>query len=309
MIKVSKKILVFILILTFSSVFLLHINNVKANDKKSTYSVIPLLSGLPVEKGSSYFQLNVETYMHYNIPLLLNNNSNHSVRTQTIIKGSHTDDNGNISYTEKHSPLLSKVIGEHVMKYTLKPHSSKIVNYKLNIPPNVFKGTQLAGIITHFNSSNSKGINNSISYVNGISLTEHKMFSDVKKLSLKKLVYDHKNALYKLKINNNNPLLFQHLKVKIIISGNHSKIYKFNDVNIAPNSNFNFVLPTKNLNANLNDIDIIFNGKIVNKKNNFKFNDDNPYIIKTIYFVTVMISMILFIIILLKGIDKYEKYE
>lgn len=180
--KNVKKTLLFILMVAFSSVFLLHTFNDAKADAKLTYSVSPLLSGLPVENDSGYFQLRVMPGTHYDIPLLISNDTNNSINSITYIKGAKTADNGNIIYNKDKFPILSNVISKHIIKNKLGPHSSKIINYSLNTPQKKFKGTQLSGIITRFyTNSNSEGINNSISYINGLSLTEYNIKNDVKK--------------------------------------------------------------------------------------------------------------------------------
>lgn len=105
--------------------------------------------------------------------------------------------------------------------------------------------------------------------------------------------------MYKLRMNNNNPLLFQHLKAKIIINGKNSKTYKFNDVSIAPNSTFNFYLPTKDLDAKLNDISIYLNNKSI------QFNDKNDNF-NFIWLILIIIFILLFIIIAIKRGLKHD---
>ncbi|TPR42845.1 DUF916 domain-containing protein [Apilactobacillus micheneri] len=241
--------------------------NANASEKYN-YSSVPLLSGLPVDTNSSYFKLNVDSYTHYDIPLLITNNTNHYVKTKTYIRGASTTEDGNISYNKINNPVSKQIINKHVIATTLKPHSNKVIKYKLYTNQDEFKGTQLAGIVTLFYKDGTKGINNNVSYTNGLELTEKRKKLDIHKLSFDRFYYDDNNHAYKIKIRNKTPELFNNMNIKVVVNNSSfSRTYRLKNISVTPNSSFYIKMPVQDAKIHKDDLNIFINNKNIFSSN------------------------------------------
>lgn len=292
---------IFILLLCIFLIYIFNVNiNINANAKNDIY-VKPILSGLPIMNNSSYFNLKVEPNMHYDICLDVGNNTNKVVFASSLIKNASTSYNGNIIYnnlSKNANMLIHDINGKNLKKYIIKPFTHKIIKYRFYIDKNYIKGSKLGGVITTFDYKNSKkGITNSISYINGIALTEKNIEPNIKSLSIGSFKYSNKDHMYKLLINNFHSVLYRNLSIHLTGVNNSLNKY-FQNVNIAPNSSFYLNIPSFKNNISLNDVSVIINDKF-NINNHFSDVSINPVI--TIIFIFMFIMIVFIIKIFRRG--------
>ncbi|WP_181399141.1 WxL protein peptidoglycan domain-containing protein [Apilactobacillus micheneri] len=262
--------------------------------QKNNVSVRPMLSGLPIIKNSRYFNLSVEPNKHYNISLLVTNNTNKQLFFRSIIKNASTADNGNIVYnnlSHNNDMLLSGLVGKNLKFNTLKPFTQKVIRYNFYTKSNLFYGSKLGAVITTFyDVGNKKSIKNEVSYINGISLNEINLEPNLQKLSIGNYFYSDQNHGYMIQIKNPNSILYRHLQLDLKTNNDILK-KSFSDINIAPRSSFFLILPSNNKNVLLKNISVIVNHKLnLNKK----FNGNSFIRYKfLIFFISISIFLIL----------------
>ncbi|WP_157944953.1 WxL protein peptidoglycan domain-containing protein [Apilactobacillus micheneri] len=266
--------------------------------QKNNVSVRPMLSGLPIIKNSRYFNLSVEPNKHYNISLLVTNNTNKQLFFRSIIKNASTADNGNIVYnnlSHNNDMLLSGLIGKNLKFNTLKPFTQKVIRYNFYTKSNLFYGSKLGGVITTFyDVGNKKSIKNEVSYINGISFNEINLESNLQKLSIGNYFYSDQNHGYMIQIKNPNSILYRHLQIDLKTNNDILK-KSFSDINIAPKSSFYLILQSNNKNVLLKNISVTVNHKL-NLNKEFNGNSFIHYKF-LIFFISTAILLILMIIV------------
>lgn len=228
-----------------------------------SYSVQAVLPDNQIDKNESYFDLKVEPNKEQDLKVMIINTGSKPIKVEAEINDAYTADSGVIGYDKynvklykNQNPSLSSLVdGRRKTKVNLKVGQAKTVSFKVKSPSSEYTGIILGGVTTTANVSptKSKNINikNQVRYVKGVVLRskDDGVTPDMHMTNAKpKSVAGNSGIAYTL--DNTAPININEvtLKAKIYHNSDTTK-YSAKNLQIAPNSQFNYFIPVKNLSA------------------------------------------------------------
>lgn len=251
----------------FLVIFVLTLNlfsgvNVWANDMN--YSVKAQIPVNQVDKKLTYFDLQVTPNMEQELKVSVTNSSKEKAIIKLEANNALTNSNGVIEYT-KHGakpdsslryPFESLIVDPE-QKVILKSGETKDVTFHLHMPKNSIKGMILGGI--HITKEDEKSDNNKknvtiqnmYSYVIGVKIREN-LVEENPTLTLNRIkptLLNYRTAIC-ANLQNPTPVLMHKVNIDADVrkknSNNVLHQVKNKQINIAPNTNFDFPIPWEN---------------------------------------------------------------
>ncbi|WP_125566040.1 DUF916 domain-containing protein [Companilactobacillus insicii] len=238
------------------------VNRVSAAADKS-YSVQAVLPDNQIDKNESYFDLKVEPNKDQDLKVMIINTGSEPIKVKAEVNDAYTADSGVIGYDKynvklfkNQNPSLSSLVeGKRKTSVNLKVGQAKTVSFKVKSPANEYTGIILGGVTTTANVSptKSKNINikNQVRYVKGVVLRskDDGVVPDMHMTNAKpKSVAGNSGIAYTL--DNSAPININEvtLSAKIYHNSDTTK-YSAKNLQIAPNSKFDYFIPVKDLSA------------------------------------------------------------
>lgn len=259
----KKRIIVFFsTLLLLIATFLPFATTVKAAPDKS-YAIQAILPDNQTNKDESFFDLKVEPKKDQTLKVLIANTGSKSITVTAEVNNAYTADSGVIGYDKynaqlyksKLPSLTSLVEGKRKQTVHLATGENKTVEFKVKSPDSEYSGIILGGVTTTASVSptKSKNINikNQVRYVKGVVLRskDDGVMPDMHLTSAApKAVAGSTGIAYTL--DNTAPININKVSLKAKIT-NGSKVtnYSADNLQIAPNSQFNYFIPVKKLDA------------------------------------------------------------
>ncbi|MGC3749121.1 DUF916 and DUF3324 domain-containing protein [Enterococcus faecalis] len=237
--------------------------SVLAND--INYSVKANIPENQIGKSSSYFDLKMAPNSEQDISVTIFNNSNEKETIIVEVNNALTNQNGVIDYT-KHGRKtdeslkypIEKLVTNNRQKIEFSPgETKKEVSFHIKMPSEKIIGTILGGVHVfkdNRNKANEKQnvtIENLYSYVLGIQIRENlNTIQPVMNLKeIKPILANYRTAVA-AKLQNSTPTILRKVSIDAQVFKKNSKeiLYKTRktDMNVAPNTNFNFPINWKN---------------------------------------------------------------
>lgn len=233
-----------------------------AADNSKSYSVQAILPDNQLDKNVSYYDLKAEPNQTTNLKLLVANTGSEPITVGVELNNAYTTNSATIGYDKysvktyrSENPSLSSLVeGQRKQKITLAAGANKVVSFKIKNPAKPFNGIILGGITTTavVTPSDDKKVSvaNQIRYVKGVVL--HSKTDEVKPqmnlLSAAPKSYEDSVGL-SYNLTNEAPININDLKVKATIKHKDLKAINYNASNlqIAPDSKFEYFIPIKHL--------------------------------------------------------------
>jgi len=259
----KKRIIVFLsTLLLLITTLLPFATTVKAAPDKS-YAIQSILPDNQVNKSASYFDLKVTPNKDQSLKVLIANTGSKPIKVTAEVNNAYTANSGVIGYDKykampyksKLPSLTSLVVGKRKQVVTLAAGENKTVDFKVKSPSSEYAGIILGGVTTTASVSptKSKNINikNQVRYVKGVVLRskDDGVMPDMHLTSAApKAVAGSTGIAYKL--DNIAPINVNKVSLKAEIT-NGSKVtnYSANNLQFAPNSQFDYFIPIKKLDA------------------------------------------------------------
>ncbi|WP_338217113.1 DUF916 domain-containing protein [Companilactobacillus muriivasis] len=259
----KKKFIVFFsALLLLITTLLPFATTVKAAPDKS-YAIQAILPDNQVNKDESYFDLKVTPNKEQTLKVLIANTGSKPITVTAEVNNAYTADSGVIGYDKyntklyksKLPSLTSLVEGKRKKVVTLANGENKTVEFKVKSPSSEYAGIILGGVTTTASVSptKSKNINikNQVRYVKGVVLRskDDGVMPDMHLTSAApKAVAGSTGIAYKL--DNTAPINVNKVSLKAEIT-NGSKVthYSADNLQFAPNSQFDYFIPIKQLDA------------------------------------------------------------
>ncbi|ALB29526.1 DUF916 domain-containing protein [Companilactobacillus heilongjiangensis] len=259
----KKKFIVFFsALLLLITTLLPFATTVKAAPDKS-YAIQAILPDNQVNKDESYFDLKVTPNKEQTLKVLIANTGSKPITVTAEVNNAYTADSGVIGYDKyntklyksKLPSLTSLVEGKRKKVVTLANGENKTVEFKVKSPSSEYAGIILGGVTTTASVSptKSKNINikNQVRYVKGVVLRskDDGVMPDMHLTSAApKAVAGSTGIAYKL--DNTAPINVNKVSLKAEIT-NGSKVtnYSADNLQFAPNSQFDYFIPIKKLDA------------------------------------------------------------
>lgn len=259
----KKRIIVFFsTLLLLIATFLPFATTVKAAPDKS-YAIQAILPDNQVNKDESFFDLKVEPNKEQTLKILIANTGTKSITVTAEVNNAYTADSGVIGYDKYNTKLYksslpsltSLVEGKRKQKVTLAAGENKTVEFKVKSPSSEYAGIILGGVTTTASVSptKSKNINikNQVRYVKGVVLRskDDGVMPDMHLTSAApKAVAGSTGIAYTM--DNTAPINVNKVSLKAkITNGSQVTNYSADNLQIAPNSQFNYFIPIKKLSA------------------------------------------------------------
>ncbi|TPR43926.1 DUF916 and DUF3324 domain-containing protein [Apilactobacillus micheneri] len=281
--------------LCFSFLFLFTISTYDANAAGVNFSVNPVFSSGQAKNQSSYFDLNVKPGQTYPLKVRVNNAGDENTTIKASVNTAFTNDNTEINYGENNLNQFDKSLQHPLSKLTVESPKNKLSVpaknsvtsvFNIKVPNDDFNGSILGSLsFTSEPSKNNSGsgnvkINNAYSYVIPVILNEGvNQQPNLKLLQADGKVINGTNNFY-AHFQNDQPALMTgvHMTGAIYTKkgyDNHEKpLYKVDkkDASIAPNSNFNYLMPTNGQAFKSGDYKFV--GDVNWGKHNWEYNKD-----------------------------------
>ena len=226
------------------------------------FSVNAVIPDNQIDKEKSYFDLKVTPGEKQNLIVKLRNTTDKEIVINPHIQSAKTNKNGVIDYTPnkiKKDDTL-KIAMEDVAKVpeevTVPPQSEKDLTIEVTMPKDKFDGVILGGIYLKEDTSKNKeddkekdvAIKNEYSYVVALQMRQNN--NKVKPmLHMNEVNPETQNArnVIVANIQNSEPMIISKLKIDATVNKKGSKdnlaILKKENLQVAPNSNFNIAVP------------------------------------------------------------------
>lgn len=226
------------------------------------FSVNAVIPDNQIDKEKSYFDLKVTPGEKQNLIVKLRNTTDKEIVINPHIQSAKTNKNGVIDYTPnkiKKDDTL-KIAMEDVAKVpeevTVPPQSEKDLTIEVTMPKDKFDGIILGGIYLKEDTSKNKeddkekdvAIKNEYSYVVALQMRQND--NKVKPmLHMNEVNPETQNArnVIVANIQNSEPMIISKLKIDATVNKKGSKdnlaILKKENLQVAPNSNFNIAVP------------------------------------------------------------------
>ncbi|ATF26298.1 MULTISPECIES: DUF916 and DUF3324 domain-containing protein [Brochothrix] len=226
------------------------------------FSVNAVIPDNQIDKEKSYFDLKVTPGEKQKLKVKLRNTTDKEIVINPHIQSAKTNKNGVIDYTPnkiKKDDTL-KIAMEDVAKVpeevTVPPQSEKDLTIEVTVPKDKFDGVILGGIYLKEDTSKNKeedkendvAIKNEYSYVVALQMRQND--NKVKPmLHMNEVNPETQNArnVIVANIQNSEPMIISKLKIDATVNKKGSKdnlaILKKENLQVAPNSNFNIAVP------------------------------------------------------------------
>lgn len=226
------------------------------------FSVNAVIPDNQIDKEKSYFDLKVTPGEKQKLIVKLRNTTDKEIVINPHIQSAKTNKNGVIDYTPnkiKKDDTL-KIAMEDVAKVpeevTVPPQSEKDLTIEVTVPKDKFDGVILGGIYLKEDTSKNKeedkendvAIKNEYSYVVALQMRQND--NKVKPmLHMNEVNPEKQNArnVIVANIQNSEPMIISKLKIDATVNKKGSKdnlaILKKENLQVAPNSNFNIAVP------------------------------------------------------------------
>lgn len=226
------------------------------------FSVNAVIPDNQIDKEKSYFDLKVTPGEKQKLKVKLRNTTDKEIVINPHIQSAKTNKNGVIDYTPnkiKKDDTL-KIAMEDVAKVpeevTVPPQSEKDLTIEVTVPKDKFDGVILGGIYLKEDTSKNKeedkendvAIKNEYSYVVALQMRQNN--NKVKPmLHMNEVNPETQNArnVIVANIQNSEPMIISKLKIDATVNKKGSKdnlaILKKENLQVAPNSNFNIAVP------------------------------------------------------------------
>ena len=226
------------------------------------FSVNAVIPDNQIDKEKSYFDLKVTPGENQKLIVKLRNTTDKEIVINPHIQSAKTNKNGVIDYTPnkiKKDDTL-KIAMEDVAKVpeevTVPPQSEKDLTIEVTMPKDKFDGIILGGIYLKEDTSKNKeddkekdvAIKNEYSYVVALQMRQND--NKVKPmLHMNEVNPETQNArnVIVANIQNSEPMIISKLKIDATVNKKGSKdnlaILKKENLQVAPNSNFNIAVP------------------------------------------------------------------
>lgn len=226
------------------------------------FSVNAVIPDNQIDKEKSYFDLKVTPGEKQNLIVKLRNTTDKEIVINPHIQSAKTNKNGVIDYTPnkiKKDDTL-KIAMEDIAKVpkevTVPPQSEKDLTIEVTMPKDKFDGIILGGIYLKEDTSKNKeddkekdvAIKNEYSYVVALQMRQNN--NKVKPmLHMNEVNPETQNArnVIVANIQNSEPMIISKLKIDATVNKKGSKdnlaILKKENLQVAPNSNFNIAVP------------------------------------------------------------------
>ncbi|ODJ58371.1 DUF916 and DUF3324 domain-containing protein [Brochothrix thermosphacta] len=226
------------------------------------FSVNAVIPDNQIDKEKSYFDLKVTPGEKQKLIVKLRNTTDKEIVINPHIQSAKTNKNGVIDYTSnkiKKDDTL-KIAMEDVAKVpeevTVPPQSEKDLTIEVTVPKDKFDGVILGGIYLKEDTSKNKeedkendvAIKNEYSYVVALQMRQND--NKVKPmLHMNEVNPETQNArnVIVANIQNSEPMIISKLKIDATVNKKGSKdnlaILKKENLQVAPNSNFNIAVP------------------------------------------------------------------
>lgn len=237
---------------------------VQADDDQNnkSYSIQAVLPDNQLNKNVSYYDLQVKPNQPSKLGVVISNTGSEKITVQAEINNAYTTDAAMIGYDKysakiykSETPSLSSLIdGKRKKSVTLDAGQSKQIDFTVNSPKNEFRGIILGGVTTTAmvsSSTNKKvGVSNQIRYVKGVVLHSKDEVVDPEmhlQSAAPKAFNDVVGIGYLM--DNTAPININDVKIKATISHKSMKNIEYSqkDLQIAPNSKFDYFIPVKHL--------------------------------------------------------------
>lgn len=223
------------------------------------YDIQAVLPENQINQADSFFNLRMTPSQTQTIEFIINNTSNQPSIYQMSINQAYTNNQGFIDYDKDEGSNDASLkypineIAQMASEVTVAANSSVSVPIELTMPAESFDGQILAAIeVIKDTKKSNEGISNSYGYVLGLKLTEtdNEVPRELKLLSVKPAISFQKTSVV---ANLQNPTMdaYGHLKydAKIYNRETDQLVKKANfddDMQMAPNSTYSFVIDWKN---------------------------------------------------------------
>ncbi|ODJ51177.1 hypothetical protein BFR34_01850 [Brochothrix thermosphacta DSM 20171 = FSL F6-1036] len=226
------------------------------------FSVNAVIPDNQIDKEKSYFDLKVTPGEKQKLIVKLRNTTDKEIVINPHIQSAKTNKNGVIDYTPnkiKKDDTL-KIAMEDIAKVpkevTVPPQSEKDLTIEVTMPKDKFDGIILGGIYLKEDTSKNKeddkekdvAIKNEYSYVVALQMRQNN--NKVKPmLHMNEVNPETQNArnVIVANIQNSEPMIISKLKIDATVNKKGSKdnlaILKKENLQVAPNSNFNIAVP------------------------------------------------------------------
>ncbi len=228
-----------------------------------SYSVQAVLPDNQIDQNESYFDLKVEPKKEQTLKVMIINTGSKPIKVAAEVNNAYTADSGVIGYDKynvklyknSNPSLTSLVDGKRKTSVNLKVGQAKTVSFVVKSPPEEYTGIILGGVTTTANVSptKSKNINikNQVRYVKGVVLRskDDGVVPDMHLTNaFPKAVAGNSGIAYTL--DNTAPININEVTLKAKITHNDkTSDYNAKNLQIAPNSKFNYFIPVKDLNS------------------------------------------------------------
>lgn len=280
----KKRIIIFFsTLLLLLATILPFATTIKADSDKS-YAIQAILPNNQINKDESYFDLKVEPNKEQTLKALIANTGSKPITVKAEVNNAYTADSGVIGYDKydakpyksKLPSLTSLVDGKRKQVVKLKTGENKTVEFKVKSPASEYAGIILGGVTTTASVSptKSKNINikNQVHYVKGVVLRskDDGVMPDMHLTSAApKAVAGSTGIAYTM--DNTAPININKVSLTAKIkNGSKTTNYNADNLQIAPNSRFNYFIPIKKLTAGTYKAQITL-------KNNNGFNKSFNY--------------------------------
>lgn len=256
----KKRIILFFSTLLMLLIAFLPATTVKAAPDKS-YAIQAILPDNQIDKNESYFDLKITPKKEQTLKVLIANTGTKPITVTAEINNAYTADSGVIGYDKynaklyksKLPSLTSLVDGSRKQVVKLDTGENKTVEFKVKSPDSEYAGIILGGVTTTASVSptKSKNINikNQVRYVKGVVLRSKDdgvMPSMHLTSAAPRAVAGSTGISYML--DNTAPININKVKLTARIKHNGKTIkYNADNLQIAPNSQFNYFIPISKL--------------------------------------------------------------
>lgn len=230
------------------------------------FSVSSVIPENQINKNLSYFDLKVAPSGSQELKVKIFNNKNHEIKVKAMVTPATTCRNGFISYTnltnydESLKYPLSDILKLDQNEYIVPAGGFTTATAMLRMPAESYDGIILGGLVfTKADDSSetaSKGqlaaqIENEYQYVVGVMLSENdnKVVANMNLKYIKSTLVNYHTGLA-VNLQNDTSVIIPNLKISgTVYKKGSSEVYKFTEkenIKMAPNSNFDFVIDWKN---------------------------------------------------------------
>ena len=252
----------------FSFVFLSILSTIYVFANEGVYfSVSSVIPENQINKNLSYFDLKVTPSSSQELKVKIFNNKKHEIKVKAMVTPATTCRNGFISYTnftnynESLKYPLPDILKLNQGEYTVPAEGTVTATALLNMPEEAYDGIILGGLVftkaddgseTKKENQGVTQIENEYQYVIGVMLSENdnKVSANMNLKYIKSTLSNYHTSLA-VNLQNDTPVIIPNLKISgTVYKKGSSEIYKSTErenIKMAPNSNFDFMIDWQNL--------------------------------------------------------------